>query len=152
MGLEVVDRHQRLVVDQRNRLGGGEADDHAADQARAGGGGDAVDLVERLAGLHHRLGDDAIERLDMGARGDLRHHAAERRMLADLRQHDIGQDLARPVARALDHRGGGLVACRLDSEYKHGVFITITASYCEGPWRNPPASSCGSARAAARWR
>ena len=29
------------------------------------------------AGLHHRLGDDAVERLDMGARGDLRHHAAE---------------------------------------------------------------------------
>ena len=79
MGLEVVDRHQRLVVDQRDRLGGGQADDHAADQAGPGGGGDAVDVVEGLAGLGHRLGDDAVERLDMGARGDLRHHAAERR-------------------------------------------------------------------------
>ena len=28
----------------------------------------------------------------MGARGDLRHHAAEARMLLGLRAHDIGQD------------------------------------------------------------
>ena len=35
------------------------------------------------------LRDDVIERLDMGAGGDFRHHAAEFRMLADLRQHDI---------------------------------------------------------------
>ena len=56
----------------------------------------------------------------MGARGDLRHHAAEGGVLGDLRQHDVGQDLARPVAGALDHGGGGLVAGRLDAEYEHG--------------------------------
>ena len=56
--------------------------------------------AKRLAGLRQRLGDDAVERLDMGARGDLRHHAAERRMLGDLRQHDVGQDLAAARRRA----------------------------------------------------
>jgi hypothetical protein len=37
-----------------------------------------------------------IERLDMGAGGDFRHHAAEFGVLADLRQHDIGQNAALP--------------------------------------------------------
>ena len=81
MRLEMVDRHQRLAADQRDRLGGGQADDHAADQAGPGRGGDAVDRRERLAGVRHRLADDAVERLDMGARGDLRHHAAKRGVL-----------------------------------------------------------------------
>ena len=36
----------------------------------------------------------------MGARGDLRHHAAKGRVLVDLRQHDIGQDLAAAVVAA----------------------------------------------------
>ena len=105
---------------QRDRLGGGQPDDDAADQSGPGRGRDAVDGVEVLAGVLHGLGDDAVERLDMGARGDFRHHAAERRMFVGLRQHDVGQDLARPVAGALDHGRGRLVACRLDSEYKHG--------------------------------
>ncbi len=49
---------------------------HAADQARPGGGGDAVDVVEPEAGLGQRRLDHAVEQRDMGARGDLRHHAA----------------------------------------------------------------------------
>ena len=34
----------------------------------------------------------------MGARGDLRHHAAEAGVLVGLRAHDIGQDPAAAVA------------------------------------------------------
>ena len=133
MRLKVVDRHQRLVVDQRDCLGGGETHDHAADQAGPGSRGDAVDVSKSLAGLHQGLADDTVERLDMGARGDLRHHAAERGMFGDLRQHDIGQDFAQPVAGALDDRGGGLVACGLDSEYKHGVLLPRSHDNREAP-------------------
>ena len=60
----------------------------------------------------------------MGAGGDFRHHAAEGRMLADLRQHDVGQNLAGPVLGPLDHRGGGLVAGRLDAEHHHRSILS----------------------------
>ena len=38
----------------------------------------------------------------MGARGDLRHHAAEAGMLLGLRAHDVGEDPPRAVGLALD--------------------------------------------------
>ncbi len=52
----------------------------------------------------------------MGARGDLRHHAAEPDMLLGLRTDDVGQNAARAVALALDHGGGGFIAGGLDAE------------------------------------
>ena len=119
MRFEVVDRDQRLVVDQRDGLGGGQPDDHAADQAGSGGRRNAVELAIAAAGLFHRLRDHMVQHLDMGAGGDLRHHAAEVGVFADLRQHDIGQDLAAAVGGALDHRRGGLVAGRFDAEHDH---------------------------------
>ena len=132
--LEMVDRHQRLAGDQRDRLGGGQPHDHAADQAGPGGGGDAVEIGEAHARLLHRLRDDQVERLDVGARGDLRHHAAERRVLLDLRQHDVGADAAGPGHRPLDHRRRGLVAGRLDAEHDHRGFISRCGVRV---WRTP---------------
>ena len=43
MRFEMIDRDQRLLAHQRDGLGGGEPDDHAADQAGAGRGRDAVE-------------------------------------------------------------------------------------------------------------
>ena len=80
MALEVVDREQRQAVHRGDRLGGDEADDQAADQARAGAGRDAGELAKAQPGLGHDPGDQPVEDLDMGARGDLGHDAAERRM------------------------------------------------------------------------
>ena len=77
MRFQMIDCDQRLVVGQRDRLCGSQPDDDAADQARSGGGGDAVEGAEGHLRLGHGLGDDVIERFDMGAGGDLRHHAAE---------------------------------------------------------------------------
>ena len=54
-------------------------------------------MREADAGLVHGAPDDAVEQFDMGARRDLRHHAAERRVVGGLRMHDIGQDPARAV-------------------------------------------------------
>jgi len=78
VGLQMIDRDQRHLPDQRDRLGGGEADDHAADQPGAGGGRDAVDRIEAAASLRHGVDDDVVERLDMGTGGDLRDHARHR--------------------------------------------------------------------------
>jgi hypothetical protein len=119
MGFEMIDRDQRLLLDQRDCLGRGQADDHAADQPGAGGGGDGVDGAVAAPGLRHGPGDDQVERLDMGAGGDLGNHAAESRVLADLRQHDIGQDLAAAVLKTFHHRRGGFVAGCLDPEDDH---------------------------------
>ena len=61
-----------LPCTMRDRLGHGQADDHAADQARSGRRGDAVEGGESDLRLAHRLGDDGIKGLDMGAGGDFR--------------------------------------------------------------------------------
>src|SRR4029077_2888399 len=67
--------------------------------------------------------DDMVERLDMGARRDLRHHAAIGLMLGGLRQHEVGEDFAASVLVAPHHRGGGLVAGRLDAENEHSHLV-----------------------------
>ena len=45
VGLEVVHRHERHVPHQGQRLGGADADEQRADQTRAVGGGDRVDVA-----------------------------------------------------------------------------------------------------------
>ena len=63
--LEVVDGDERHVPGQRERLGGGDAHEQRAHEARAVGGGDRVDLAAlavdravREPGLDERLRDD----------------------------------------------------------------------------------------------
>src|SRR5690606_5338171 len=63
MRLEMIDRDQRLVCDKGNRLGGGEADNDAADQAGAGGGGNRVELGEADARLIHGAAYDGVQKL-----------------------------------------------------------------------------------------
>ena len=104
---------------KRDRLGGGQADNNATDEPRSGGRGNAIDRIIIAAGLRHGVGDHDIERFHMGARRYLRHHAAERRVLADLRQHHVGKDPAAAVLQSFNDRRRGLVARRLDAEDDH---------------------------------
>ncbi len=120
----MVDRDQWLAVHERDRLGHGQADDDAADQARPGGRGDAVEGGERNPRLVHRLGDDGIECLDMGAGGDFRYYAAELGMFADLRKDDVGQDAALSVVGPLDYGGGRFVAGGFDAQDDHRCIMT----------------------------
>ena len=114
--LEMVHGDEGQPARERDGLPRGDADDQPADQPRPSGCGDAVDLVEAETGFGHRLGDENIEQLDMGARGDLRHDAAELGMQRKLRAHHIGEDDALAACLAPHQGGGGLVAARLDAE------------------------------------
>src|SRR5262249_38459879 len=68
---------------------------------------------------------DEVERLDVGARRDFRHHAAERGMRLDLREHDVCENPARPKRQPLDHRRAGLVAGCLNAEHQHSTLRSI---------------------------
>ena len=68
---------QRRAGGERRRLRGGHPDQERADQTRADGHGDAVDVAEPDAGLLERLRQQRVERLHVRAGGDLGHDAAE---------------------------------------------------------------------------
>ncbi len=123
MRLQMIDRDQRCAVDQSDRLGGGQAHDDAADQARSGGRGDAVERGEIALRFRHRLRDQQVQHLDMGTGCNFRHHATERGMFVGLRQHDVRQNPPSPVLIAFDDRGGGLVAGRFDAQHDHRLAI-----------------------------
>ena len=74
-------------------------------------------VVEAETSFGQRLGDQNIEQLDMGARRDLRHDAAELGVQRKLRAHHIGEDDALAACLAPHQGGGGLVAARLDAEH-----------------------------------
>ena len=140
MRFEMVDRHERLGGGERQRLAGGEPDDDAADQAGPGGGRDAVEIGEFHLRLGERPRDDRVDDLDMGARGDLRHHAAEGGMFGDLAQHLVRQDFAAAVRPAADHGRRRLVAGRLDSQNAHRSFPGGDLIRCDRHRRRQPIS------------
>ena len=120
-------RRQRVafeMVDRKQRLAGGAAIAFAvisptiSPPTRPGPAVAAIasTSASRIPGIGKRRLDDAVQRLDMGARRDLRHHAAEGRMLLDLAEHDVGQDLRLGAVAQFDHARRGLVATRLDAE------------------------------------
>ena len=122
MGLEMIDGDQRFLVDQRDRLGGGKADHDAADEAGAGGGGNAIEFGEGDTRGFQGAPDEHIERLDMGPGGDFRHDAAIAGMFVDLGIDFIGKYGAGPVIGAGDDSGGGFVAGGLqpqDANLRH---------------------------------
>ena len=65
------------------------------------------------AGLAHRLGDQQVELLDMGAGCYLRHHAAIGSVLGELGEQRCRQD----AAVGADQRRRGLVAAGLDPQH-----------------------------------
>ncbi len=121
--VEVVDRHERQATRPRDRLRGGDADEQRADQPRPLRHGNAVDVVERRAGLGERLADDRRDELEVATRGNLGNDAAVARVEVGLRRDD-----ARAYLSLLgDERRGGLVARRLEPE-NHASLHMMSAS------------------------
>ena len=126
MRLEMIDGDERAPQPKRDGLAHGDADDQPADQAGTGGRGYPVDRLEAEPGFGERLADGRVEQLDMGARGDLRHHPAIGRMQIELRAHHARQDLAPSVRRQAHDCRRGLVAARLDAE--HGQRMCLSTA------------------------
>ena len=126
----MVDGQERLVVGEGQRLGGHDAHQHAADQAGAAGGRDAVEIAEAQARLGQGLHHQPVEPFEMGAGGDFRHHAAEAAMLGQLAVDDIGQDAtARTIregtafGRRFDDGDGRFVAACFDAQHAHACLL-----------------------------
>ena len=84
MSLKVIDRDEGLSHRQRQRLGGCQPDNHAADQPRPGGGGDSVDIAQIDPRGLQRPRHQPVDHVDMGPCGDLRDDPAISGMRRDL--------------------------------------------------------------------
>ena len=129
VAFEMIDGDEGLVVGEGQRLGGHDADHHAADQPRPAGRGDGVEIGQPDARFVERLGDQPVDPLQMRPRGDLRHHTAEPPMFGELAVDRVGQDPADRLGpgRALDHGDGRLVAARFDAQHAHAGLLAARA-------------------------
>jgi hypothetical protein len=112
MAFEMIDRDQRLARRERQTFSREQRDHHAADQAGARSRRDRIDVARRQLRLAQHAFDQVRQNLDMGARRDLRNHAAiglVRLRLADDRLRENA-----PVAR--HQRRGAVVAAPLKAE------------------------------------
>ena len=94
VALEVVDRDERQVARPRDRLGGRDADEQRADEARALRDADAVDVVEPSPASSSASRDHRRDQLEVAPRRDLGHHAAVPRVKVRLRGHHRREQLA----------------------------------------------------------
>ena len=119
MRLQVIHRDKRLAERQRDAFSGHQADQDAADQAGPRRRGDAVDVAGRDSRPLEGARDQGVEDLDMGAGGDLRHHAAVGGMGGDLAHQLVGENFAAAVRPQPHDRRRGLVAGRFNAEDAH---------------------------------
>ena len=112
VAFEMVDRDQRQPMDEAEGLGGDEAHHQPADQPGPRRRRYGCEVTEAEAGLAHRRLDQQVQPFDMGAGGDLGHHAAIGSMQVELCGDRSGKD---PAVRG--HQGRRrLVAARLDAQ------------------------------------
>lgn len=123
MRLEMIDRNEGQAARRCDGLGGHAADMDTPDQARPCRCRDAVDGVQGHIRIVERASDDRIQMIEMRARGDLGNNPAERPVVIELAEDDIGEN--RPAARVgiTDNRGGCLVTARFNSQNNHGSDI-----------------------------
>ena len=79
VALEVVDGDERHTARPRDRLGGREADEQRADEARPLRHADAVDVLEAEPGVVERRANDGRDELEMASEAT-RHDSAEPRV------------------------------------------------------------------------
>ncbi len=120
VAFQVIDGIERLAGRPRDRLAGHQSDDQAADQTGTTCRSNRIDVVERHAGPQQRLLDQRVERFDMGARGNLRNHAAIGAVLFQLAQDDVAEDASLAVFVAQHDGSRGFVAACFYAEDAHG--------------------------------
>jgi hypothetical protein len=108
--LEVVHGDQREPLREGEAFGGRDPDEEGADQTRTHRDGDAGYVVEGCSRVGERLLYDAIEAFEVGAGGDLGHHAAVALVLR-LCVDDVGENAA---TREVEDGGASVVAGGFD--------------------------------------
>ena len=121
MSFQMVDRIKRLACCFCDGLARHQAHQQAADQPGAGGSSNGIDVGKGHARLLQRFFHERIQRLDMGPCGNFRHHTAIGAVFLELRQNDVGDDLAAPI-RMPNHNGcsGFVTACLYAEDTKKG--------------------------------
>ena len=131
MAFHSVHSHSRNVQANGQRLGAGGANQQRADQARTRGVGDGFDLRALYASLSQHLTDQRQHALDVIARSQLRHYAAEHPMLLDLTEQGISQQAALAVIQS----DTGFVAGGFQAQHQHG-FAPLNTKGFEGAHNN----------------
>jgi hypothetical protein len=116
MRLEMVDADEGHAGRERHALGDIRADQQPTDQPRPDRRRHAGEIARRQPRLLEHRAQQARQHGEMGPRGDLRHDAAEGRVIGDLARHAFGQD----HAVGIEDRAGGLVAGGLDAQHRPG--------------------------------
>jgi hypothetical protein len=109
--LHVVHPHHRLPQRPGRGLPPRHPHQESADEAGPGGDADQVDPLQPDPGLLQGAAHHVVHRAQVGARGQLRHHAAVEEV--DVLGED---DVAEQLPLAAQDGGGGLVARGLDPE------------------------------------
>ena len=110
---QVVDRVERLARGNREGLGRADTHHERAGQARSGGHGDGVDIVQRHPCLVQGLLQRGYEGVQVRTGSDLRNDAAKTDMLIHRRGHRVGQQGGAP-----DNPDAGFVAGGLDPQHE----------------------------------
>ena len=119
MGLEMVDRHQRLAQRRRQRLGRRQPHQHTANQAGSRSRGNGVDVTKLQTRLVAGPTDDPVEMGHVAARRQFRDNPAIGGVLFELAAHDTGKNPAAAVGVPNDNGRRGLIATGLDSQNFH---------------------------------
>jgi hypothetical protein len=119
--LQMVDRDQRQATGSGNCLGRADPDQERPDQARPGGGGNGVDLVQRHPRLPQRRLDHRRGQLQVVTRRHLRHHSPEPLVGGGLGGDQVAED-----PRAVEDGGAGVVATRLYRQQQDGYLSRAT--------------------------
>ena len=126
---EMVDRVERHLPRGRVRLGRSHPDQQGTGQPGPDGGRDDVGLVDarRVQGAAHRR----AQRLQVRARRDLGHHAAEPGVLVDAGGHLVGQQRHGAVGAELGDADTGFVAGAFDGQDdRHAEPPRAGAAWC----------------------
>ena len=116
---EMVNRHERTIERERERLGERDADQQRTDEAGALRDGNRVELVQiGLRGVRAAR-DDAADVANVLARGELGHDTAPLAMDGHLRRDDVRSDRPRVPSGFRDHCRRRLVARRFNAQHQH---------------------------------
>ncbi len=128
MTVKVVDAVEGLAAREGQRLGRRNAHDEAADQSRADGDGDRVDVGEPHLGASECIVDCRAQKRDVLPACNLGDDPAELRVEAIL----IGRDVRQRALAVTHDRRRRIVARGLKSEDEHAVYLRSVRSNARG--------------------